>query len=125
MSQYQLGIREKMAEATKAAAGNWGKAAEAIRQREEGEANVRRMTRETHLEELRRTCIALAGDGDVDVCAQAAFDAAVVLVKAIDDCFSETKDAVCAVVADILMDDDSGIVGWCSGPTIGEYIDRY
>jgi hypothetical protein len=124
-SHYQLGIREKMAEAAKAKRAEREKSYESDRKQGGRAGSFRREIRESHLEALRQTCLDCVGEGnDLDLEAQAAIDVAVQLAKAIENCNSETKDAVCTVVADILMDEDSGIVRWCPGPLIRDGMGR-
>jgi hypothetical protein len=55
---------------------------------------------------LKELCITCIEDGDLDVEAEKALEAAHLLVHAIDECNSETKDAVVIVVADILCDEE-------------------
>jgi hypothetical protein len=99
-----LGIRKQVAAAQKkhkAECKKWER-----EHRKAAKPNYFKKHCQENLEGLKELCLTCTEPGDLDIEAEKAMDAAYELVHAIDECNSETKDAVVAVVADILCDEE-------------------
>jgi hypothetical protein len=114
-----LGIRKQMARKVKAQAKAKAKAEKAAA-KETPLEEVFKKRRLDNCNDLRMWCLRLNEEGDLDLEAERAINAAIELFHAIDDCNSETKDLVCAVVADVLVDETNG--RWTPGATIHKYL---